>query len=80
MSDDRRPGPISTQLVFVTEAELRSSSCDGKERFENRSLADKVARRNTRQRMHREPYRCPHCQGFHLGTPSPGRKKKQVRR
>ena len=80
MSDDRRPGPISTPLVFVTEEELRTSGCEGKERFATFGLADQIARRNTRQRMRRQPYRCPHCQGFHLGTPSLGRKKQQVRR
>lgn len=80
MSDDRRPGPILTPLVFVSEEELRTSGCEGKERFATFTLADQVAKRNTRQRMRRQPYRCPHCHGFHLGTPSLGRKKQQVRR
>lgn len=81
MSDARRLGPILTPLVAISASELCASGCAGKERFATFTLADQVAKRGTRQRMRRQPYRCSLCQGFHLGTPSLGSKKKQqVRR
>jgi predicted RNA-binding Zn-ribbon protein involved in translation (DUF1610 family) len=44
--------------------------CEGKERFDNPQLARKVAiRRAQRRKKPGEPYRCPGCNGFHIGTP-----------
>lgn len=45
-------------------------SCWGKVRFEpgRRALAIKVAQRMSRSKHHKvTPYRCPHCDGWHVG-------------
>lgn len=53
-----------------TKAEHRAAGCEGKQRFETWSAANRVTRR--RNRAHRQVfsiYRCTHCRGFHLGEP-----------
>jgi hypothetical protein len=47
-----------------------TAMCEGKERFDNPQLARKVAKRRAdRKGKVGEPYRCPGCNGFHIGTP-----------
>lgn len=66
----------------MTAAEGRAdvfaaAACTGKERFDSFELAHHVLSRNTRKTTRRQAYRCQHCGGFHLGTPTnrkrPGR-------
>jgi hypothetical protein len=45
----------------------RAVSCDGKQRFDSATLAVKVAGRNRREAGSLSPYRCNHCNGWHLG-------------
>lgn len=47
------------------------SGCDGKQAFESRSLASKVANRsNKRHDTARVVYGCPYCGKYHIGTNS----------
>lgn len=43
-------------------------NCEGKHRFANRGMASQVATKTNRTRDRRmNVYRCPHCEGWHLG-------------
>lgn len=45
------------------------SACTGKVRFEDFSMADKAANRKTKRRPAvAKPYKCEHCNGWHLGA------------
>lgn len=50
----------------------RSARCAGKERFDTGALAQRVAKR--RKYRGASPYRCPHCNGFHIGRRSIGKR------
>ena len=57
------------------DAEKRAASCDGKRIYTDILRARKVARAINEQ--HNEcvlPYRCVHCNGFHLGNAERTRK------
>lgn len=75
----RHPNPGQPFVSEISAEDKRASSCDGKERFDSFQLANKVAVRHNRQHCRRTSYRCPHCGGYHLGTPSLGRKQKVKR-
>ena len=53
--------------------------CAGKQRFETWALANEIAKRSRRRRVsNRHPYRCCHCNGFHIGS-IVGKKKRRPR-
>ena len=52
----------------------RSAQCIGKESYESKALADKVARRRKKSGKRVVVYRCACCGCWHTGTPSPKRK------
>lgn len=57
----------------------RLCGCQGKVRFESFDLAKQAAQnrgRRKRSRKRREPYHCRYCDGFHIGTPDKGPKKR----
>lgn len=61
------------------DPERVAASCTGKARFGSFNEANKVAKRarkngrkNRREMLMREPYRCPSCHGYHLGMPNNG--------
>lgn len=56
---------------FILDETFRVAACAGKERFDTPQLANKVAKRRSQRRKREEPYRCPMCNGFHLGSPTP---------
>lgn len=56
-------------MVNGANARRQLSSCQGKERFNTFERARQIGRRVARRREEKiSPYRCPHCNGFHLGT------------
>lgn len=53
------------------------SMCAGKETFESRSLAERVAKRYRKNK--KAPiavYQCHHCRQFHIGNMSPRAKRR----
>lgn len=51
--------------------------CEGKERFTSYAEADRIALRGRRrQESNRHPYKCGHCNGFHIGSQT-GRKRRR---
>lgn len=72
----RHPKPAPSFVSEISPEDKRASSCDGKERFDSFALANRVASRPNRLHCRRTPYRCPHCGGYHLGTPSLGKKQR----
>jgi hypothetical protein len=60
------------------------AGCHGKERFECKTYADRVARRKNQSKqqksgLHSEAYRCRTCGGFHVGS-SPSDTKRHKRK
>lgn len=58
---------------MLDHAEFVAASCNGKERFECKTHADRIARRKNRSKkqkagFHSETYRCRTCGGFHVGS------------
>lgn len=56
----------------MPQTDFDRAACEGKHRFETRTMADKV---NTRPRHHKKDrhmqvYRCPVCRMWHIGTRS----------
>lgn len=50
---------------------IRLAGCTGKHRDDTRSVASRVAGRPNKRKTDRqrtEPYRCPHCRGWHIGS------------
>lgn len=55
------------------EVASRASQCDGKQRFDTFSQAERVAKRKRSDNVKgRQAYRCQHCHGFHIGSRSGG--------
>lgn len=53
----------------------RAIGCEGKERFDSYTLANRVlVARNRNRRLNRSPYHCQFCKGWHLGTNKPKNK------
>lgn len=53
----------------------REASCDGKERFVTRALAERVAGRIARRDRGRiQSYSCRACGGFHVGSTAGGKR------
>lgn len=48
----------------------RAASCEGKERFTNFALADRIASKQAHRRRSQKfmAYACSDCGGFHVGT------------
>ena len=69
--------PVDRFVSEISREDKRASSCDGKECFESMSLAMAVANRPNRLHCRRSPYRCQHCGGYHLGTPSLSKKRRR---
>jgi len=56
-------------MVPNTNPGEASAQCEGKWRFDSRSLANQVAQRSARKHEDsRNVYRCPHCGSWHIGT------------
>lgn len=58
---------------MMDKALFAQASCHGKERFECKTHADRVARRKNRSKkqkagFHSDVYRCRTCGGFHVGS------------
>lgn len=49
----------------------RMGFCAGKTAFKTAALALAVARRDKRRKGAMDVYRCPSCQGFHIGHSKP---------
>jgi hypothetical protein len=50
----------------------RDASCNGKQRFDTYSEAERIARRSRRNRDgSKTAYHCQHCNGFHWGNGTP---------
>ena len=60
-----------------------AASCEGKQAFASRALADKVQTRRCKQfdRSYESgrPYRCRVCGQFHIGTKQPVRSNRDMR-
>lgn len=54
---------------------MRLTFCEGKEAYESRALAEKVARRRSGRGKHTETYKCKGCGKYHMGEPIKGRSK-----
>lgn len=52
------------------------SQCEGKERFETYTVADRVAVRRNKGGRKGRPYRCCFCAGFHIGLPFGGQARR----
>lgn len=47
----------------------RATTCDGKQAFTTRSMANKVASLSSgRSSMPMTAYKCPHCGAYHIGS------------
>lgn len=55
----------------------RAASCEGKEKFANFSLAEKIASKQAHRRGKKfQAYACTDCGGFHVGTAIGGSKER----
>jgi hypothetical protein len=61
-----RPSP---PRLVTRDSEMRTAQCTGKERFESRSIAGRVARRRSSAGKPGHAYHCRHCDGYHIGSP-----------
>jgi hypothetical protein len=59
----------SPPRLATRDSGMRTAQCTGKERFESRALAARVARRRTIVGKPGHAYRCRHCDGYHIGSP-----------
>lgn len=60
---------MSAHPRLPADAEARQSSCDGKHTFTSMQLARQVAQRSRNSKdCNAQPYRCPACNHFHIGT------------
>ena len=58
----------SPPRLTTRDSSLKISQCTGKERFESRALAARVARRRAETGKPGRAYHCRHCDGYHIGS------------
>jgi hypothetical protein len=59
----------SPPRLVTRDSEMKTAQCTGKERFDSRALATRVARRRARTGKSGHAYHCRHCDGYHIGSP-----------
>ena len=57
----------SPPRLVSRDSETKTSQCTGKERFDSRALAARIARRRADSGKPGHAYRCRHCEGYHIG-------------
>jgi len=59
----------SPPRLLTRDSETKIAQCTGKERFDSRALAARVARRRAGTGKLGHAYLCRHCDGYHIGSP-----------
>lgn len=53
---------------MTEEGLAQLAQCAGKESYNSRPLAEKVAKRRNQRNRRLNVYKCPHCRTWHMGS------------